>query len=91
MTKLLHFSGPCSFATFLGTVGDACLVAVQFVRCFEDAGVVCGISMDGLDEQNRQAVLHAIQVAHAIEPVKIHHDVRMSAAAVALLVTHLNG
>lgn len=90
MLKLLHFSGPCSFATFLGNVGDSCLVAVRFVRCFEDAGVVCGVSMDALDEHHRDAVMHAIQMAHSIEPVKIHHDIRMSDTAVDLLVTHLS-
>jgi hypothetical protein len=87
--KLLHFSGPCSFATFVAAVGEEVLPAIRFVRCFQDGGVMCGVNMSTVDDRHWAVVCDAVQKAHTVEPVRVHHDLQMSNAAIALLTTHL--
>lgn len=89
MIKLLHFSGPCSFATFLSAAGEATLPAMRFVRVFENAGVVCFLDTAALDDRSRVAVRDAIREAHAVEPVRLDHDVAMAPAVLAVVVDRL--
>lgn len=89
MIKLLHFAGPCSFATFLAVAGDGVLPAVRVVRTFERGRVVCFLDMAALDDATCVAVRDAIRAAHAVEPVKLDHDVAMAPAVLAFLVDRL--
>jgi hypothetical protein len=78
MIKLLLFSGPCSFASFLAVAGDGALQAIRLVRTLQNGGVVCFVCLDAVDTAAKSRVLEAIQTAHALEPVQVHHDVVMS-------------
>lgn len=89
MMKLLHFSGPCSFATFLATAGDGILQVVRFVRTLEKGEVVCFLDLTPLDDAGRAAVGYAIGSAHAVEPVRLDHDVTMTPATLAFVVNRL--
>jgi hypothetical protein len=85
MIKLLHFSGPCSFATFLASAGDAVLPAIKLVRSFEYGGVVCFIAFEPHDAALRAAIGNAIQTAHAVEPVRIDYETVMSSVVMGFL------
>jgi hypothetical protein len=89
MIKLLSFEGPCSFATFLSTAGESIVSAVRLVRCFDGGGVICFLDLEPLDDSMRCSVGTAIQVAHAVEPVKLDHDVKMTPAVLAFIVDRL--
>jgi hypothetical protein len=86
MIKLLHFSGPCSFATFLAAAGDGILPVVRFVRIFEHGGVVCFLDLASIEDAQRLAVRDAVQAAHAVEPVRLDHDVAMAPTVLAFVV-----
>lgn len=90
MITLLHFSGPCSFAAFLAAVGDTALQAVKFVRGYENGGVACFLDNAALDETARALVRSAVRAAHAVEPVRLDHDVEMSAAILAFVTDRLS-
>jgi hypothetical protein len=85
MIKLLHFSGPCSFATFVATLGEAHLNALVLVHSFDRGNVVCLLDMSRLDEPGRVSLQESIAKAHSVEPVTHEHDVAMSARALEIL------
>lgn len=78
MIKLLHFSGPCSLAVFVASIGEGMLPSLKIIRCFDRGDVVCFLDTANLDDSERILLLESIRTAHSVEPVRLDHDVTMS-------------